>query len=171
MEEAGMRVCRKSWVAGMVLGAMSVGAAGAVSGCSSSASSSPGSSVGSAVSSAISQGASAAGSAASQAASAAASALGDIKNGVDATSDAKVGAVTVGSDGHATTQVTVTNPTDKQHDYTVAVSFDDQNGALQDAVVVSVSGVAGKATATATARSNRQLSGTLTAKVTAAIQH
>lgn len=165
-----MRVCRRSWIAGMALGVVSVGAAGAVTGCSSSASS-PGSSAGSAVSSAISQGASAVGSAASQAASAAASALGDIKNGVTATSDVKVGTVTVGSDGKATTEVTATNPTSSAHDYTIAVSFDDQSGGLQDATVVTISNVPANGSGTGTATSNRQLSGTLTAKVSAAVRH
>jgi hypothetical protein len=68
-------------------------------------------------------------------------------------------------------QLTVSNPTSGTHDYTISVAFDDPNGNLLDATVVTVSQVPAGGSATATARSNRDLSGSLTAKITAAVRH
>lgn len=148
-----MLIFRRSWVAGLVIGALSLGGAGAVAGCSSNPSDA--SSAGSAASSVVSQGV---------------SGLGQIKDGVDAASDVKAGPVSVGSDGRATAEITAANPTGSEHDYTVAVSFSDQNGVV-DVVVVNVPKVAAHGSGTASARSTRKLSGPLTAKVTAAVRH
>ncbi|NUP50233.1 MAG: hypothetical protein HOW97_23430 [Catenulispora sp.] len=82
-----------------------------------------------------------------------------------------VGNVTFASDGKAEVQLNVTNPTADDHDYTISITFDDPNGNLLDATVVTVSQVPGNGSKDATARSNRDLSGTLTAKVTAAVRH
>ena len=152
-EETGTLIYRRSWIAGLVLGAMSIGGIAVVAGCRSNPSDA--SSAGSAASSVVSQGM---------------SALGQIKDGVDAASDVKAGAVIVGSDGHAISGITASNPTGSEHDYTVAVSFSDQNG-VQDVVVVTVPKVAAHGSGTANARSTRKLSGPLTAKVTAAVRH
>lgn len=125
----------------------------------------------SAVSSLASQGGSAASQAASSASSAASSALARITEGATAASDVTAGPVTTGSDGRAECRLTVSNPTPDTHDYTVSVAFDDPNGNLLDATVVTVAKVSAQGTATATARSNRNLSGSLAAKITAAIRH
>ena len=152
-EKTGMLIFRRSWVTGLVAGALSLGGATAVAGCRSNPSDA--SSAGSAASSVVSQGA---------------SILGQIKDGVDAASDVKAGPVSVGADGHATAEITASNPTGSEHDYTVAVSFSDQNG-VRDVVVVNVPEVAAHGSGTASARSTRKLSGPLTAKVTAAVRH
>ena len=145
-------------------------AAGCGSG-SSSAGSQASSEVSSAISSLGSQAGSAASQAASSASSAASSVLAQITDGVTAASDVSAGPVTTASDGRAQAQLTVHNPTSETHDYTISVAFDDQSGNLMDAVVVTVSSVPANGSATATARSNRDLSGALTAKVTAAVRH
>jgi hypothetical protein len=81
------------------------------------------------------------------------------------------GPVTIGADGRAVSQLTVKNPTSQTHDYTISVEFDDPSGNLLDATIVTVSQVPANGSATATARSNRNLSGSVTAKITAAIRH
>ncbi|ACU75435.1 hypothetical protein Caci_6589 [Catenulispora acidiphila DSM 44928] len=159
---------------------LSVGAAAfavmalSVAGCgsgSSSAGASASSQVSSAASSLASQGGSAASQAASSASSAASSALAQVTDGVTAASDVTAGPATTGSDGRAECPLTVRNPTSDPHDYTISVAFDDPNGNLLDATVVTVSAVPANGTATATARSNRDLSGSIAAKITAAVRH
>ena len=81
------------------------------------------------------------------------------------------GPATIGSDGKAAAQLKVTNSTSESHDYTISVSFNDANGKLLDATVVDVSQVPANGSKDATAKSNRDLSGTVTAKVTAAVRH
>lgn len=110
-------------------------------------------------------------SAISKASSAATSALSEISGGVDAAGDVSAGPVTIDSDGKAVSQLTVKNQTDKEHDYTISVSFRDSGGTVQDVVVLNVSKVPAHGQSTATAKSNRTLSGTLTAKVEAAVRH
>ena len=145
-------------------------AAGCGSG-SSSAGSAASSQASSAISSVASQAGSAASQAASSASSAASSALAQITDGVTAASDVTAGPVTTASDGHAVSQLTVSNPTSESHDYTISVAFDDPSGNVLDVVVVTVSKVPANGSADATARSNRDLSGTLTTKIVAAIRH
>lgn len=110
-------------------------------------------------------------SAVSKAQSAASSALSEISDGAVATGDVTAGPVALDPDGHATSTLTVRNPTDAEHDYTVSVIFDDSGGGLEDVVVVTVSKVPAHGQASATARSDRKLSGSLTAKVSAAVRH
>lgn len=110
-------------------------------------------------------------SAVAAASSAAASQLAAVKNGVDARSDVSVGAAATDADGRATAVVTVTNHGSGTADYTVAVSFRDPGGNLLDAVVVSVDAVNSGASRTATARSNRTLSGSVSAEIAAALRH
>lgn len=152
-EKTSMLIFRRSWATGVAVGALALGGATVVAGCRSNPSDA--SSAGSAASSVVSQGV---------------SALGQIKDGVDAASDVKAGPVSVGADRHATAEITAANPTGSEHDYTVAVSFSDQNG-VQDVVVVNVFKVPAHGSGTASARSTRTLSGPLTAKVTAAVRH
>ncbi|GAA2006045.1 hypothetical protein [Catenulispora subtropica] len=154
---AAARRCRRPGVAAFVLAALG---ALATSGCGSNASV-PG----------VDEASKAASKAASSASSAASSALAQIKGAVDATADVKAGPVTTDSNGKAVSELTVTNPTASPHDYTVTVSFDDPNGNFLDAAVVNVSGVPANSTSKATAKSNRDLSGSLTVKVTSAIRH
>lgn len=149
-----------------------------VSGCGSSTAKSAGDAVSSAASkassaasSAASEAGSAATSAASSASSAASSALAQIKGGVDAAGDVSPGPATIGSDKKAVSQLKVTNPTSDPHDYTISVAFNDASGNLLDATVVSVSQVPANGTKDATAKSNRDLSGTVTAKISAAVRH
>ena len=97
--------------------------------------------------------------------------MSSAKGAVDATADVKAGATKADSDGKTIAELTVTNPTADQHDYTISVSFNDQSGNLLDAAVVSVSAVPPNGSVTATARSNRTLSGATTAKVTAVVRH
>jgi hypothetical protein len=158
--------------AGLVLLALALGAAGCGSSSpGKSAASSAGSEASSAVSSALNGASSKLSSAASQASASVSSVLGQVSGAIDATGDVQAGAVSAGSDGKVQTQLTVSNPTADAHDYTIAVTFEDAGGTPQDAVAVNVSAVAAHGTATAIARSNRSLSGAITAKITAALRH
>jgi hypothetical protein len=67
--------------------------------------------------------------------------------------------------------VTVTNSASSQKSYAVQVNFRDKSGNLLDTVVVTVSDVAAGASKDATARSNRTLSGDVTADVARAVRH
>jgi hypothetical protein len=145
-----------------------------VAGCGSSASAVKNkvtSTVSSAVSSASSEIESGISSASSEASSAVSSVLSSVSGAIDADSDVALGTVTSTSDGKATVQLTVTNPTADVHDYTVSVSFEDGDGSLEDAVVVSVDNVPANGKATATATSNRKLTGTVKAEVSSAVRH
>jgi hypothetical protein len=154
---------RRSALAATVAGGLAMAL---LAGCRSSASGS-----GSGGSSQPSPSGGAISSAVSKAQSAASSALSEISGGAVATDDVAAGPVTVGPDGHATSTLTVKNPTDAQHDYTVSVIFDDSGGGLEDVVVVTVSKVPAHGQASAAAKSNRKVSGSLTAKVSAAVRH
>ncbi|MFI6488283.1 hypothetical protein [Streptomyces sp. NPDC050564] len=116
--------------------------------------------------------ASAAGEALASATAEAGRKLDEVKNGVNAKGDVKVDPhVTTASDGRATAKVTVTNPASSQKSYAVQVNFRDKSGNLLDTVVVTVSDVAAGASKDATARSNRALSGDVTADVARAVRH
>lgn len=145
-----------------------------VAGCSSTASAVKNkvtSTISSAISSASSAIESGVSSASSEASSALESALSSASGAIDATSDVALGSVTIGSDGKASVPITVTNPTGDAHDYTVTVKFEDQSGSLQDVTVVTVSAVPANGKSTATATSNKTLSGTLKAEVASAVRH
>jgi hypothetical protein len=120
----------------------------------------------SAASSLVSKG----GEAVASATAAAQSQLAKIKNGVNAKSDVGLGPVTIEGD-KAATEVTATNSGDKQATYTVEVTFRDSSGNLLDAVVVNVTDVAPKTSGKTTARSNRDLTGTVKAQVDRALRH
>jgi hypothetical protein len=107
----------------------------------------------------------------SKAHSAGTSALSEISGGVQADGDVAAGPAATDADGHAVSQLTVKNPSDAEHDYTVSVIFDDSAGRLQDVVVVTVPKVPAHGQSHATAKSNRKVSGTLTARVSAAVRH
>ncbi|MFI1443867.1 hypothetical protein [Streptomyces fructofermentans] len=151
-----------------------------LTGCSSDDSAtSPASSAASAVKSGASELASAASSAASSAVAsagasveaAASSALEEVKGGLDATSDVTAGNATTSSDGKVEVPVTVTNSDSKKRSYTIAVNFRDASDNLVDVVVLDVPDVAAGRTARATARSNRDLDGSVTAEVRDALRY
>ncbi|MCX4737857.1 hypothetical protein [Streptomyces antibioticus] len=158
----------------LLLSAAAVCCATALTGCSDD-------DTPSSVSSAASQAASAAESLGREAASAASSAfasataeagrkLDEIQDGVDVKSDVKLG--TPGTDGgRATVEVTATNTADSMKSFAVQVDFTDSSGNRLDAVVVTVSDVAAGADGTATARSNRDLSGEVKAEVARAVRY
>ncbi|MDH6710553.1 phage tail sheath gpL-like [Kitasatospora sp. MAA19] len=172
-----------------VLAVAVVGSA-ALAGCSSSGRSAG--TVASSAAAAIEQGASAAASAASAlasaaggagsvissaearasaAVSAASSAVAGIKGGLDAKGDVSVGAVSTGPDGKAQVELTVTNHGQQSYRYVIQINFTDDSGKLQDATAVTVQDVAGGKSAQATARSNRDLSGSLKAVVANAVRY
>ncbi|MFF3562228.1 hypothetical protein ACFYXS_19530 [Streptomyces sp. NPDC002574] len=142
--------------------------AGALSGCSDGAGtpSVDGSRAASAASSLAARG----GEALASATAAAASELARIKGGVNAKADVRLGTVAT-SQGKATVPVTATNNGAKPADYTVQVSFRDSGGNLLDAVVVTVPDVPAHGTGRATARSHRDLSGTVEATLDTALRH
>ncbi|WP_416985595.1 hypothetical protein [Streptomyces sp. T028] len=170
---------------GVLLTAVAVCCAVGLTGCSdddtpssvSSAASKAASIAASAAESLGGEASAAASSLASQAASAFESAtaeagrqLDEIKNGVDVKSDVRLG--TPGTDGgRSTVDVTVTNTADSTKSFAVQVDYTDTSGNLLDTVVVTVSDVAAGRTGTATARSNRDLSGTVKTEVERAVRY
>ncbi|MDQ1017741.1 hypothetical protein [Streptomyces afghaniensis] len=99
--------------------------------------------------------------------------LDDIRGGIDVKGDVKAGRPTVGSDGRARAEVTVTNTDDSERSFAVQVDFTDAGGRLTDTVIVTVNHVqAGDtATATATARSTHDLAGQVRAQVARAVRY
>ncbi|MFG2820291.1 FxLYD domain-containing protein [Kitasatospora sp. NPDC048365] len=79
--------------------------------------------------------------------------------------------MTIASDGKAEVQLNVTNHESQANEYTVQVNFTDASGNVLDAVAVNVPEVAAGATAQATAKSNRSLTGTVQAQVAAALRY
>ncbi len=123
---------------------------------------------------AASKAASAAASLASEAGAALASAtaeagrkLDEIKGGVNAKGDAKLGTVSTDADGRKAVPVTVTNSTSKSRSYAVQVDFRDSGGNL----VVTVDDVAAGASKNATALSHRKLSGDVAADVARTVRY
>lgn len=108
---------------------------------------------------------------ASAAASAASSAIEGIKGGLDAKGDVTVGAVSTASDGKAQAALTVTNHGQQSYRYVVQVNFTDESGKVLDATAVTVNDVAAGQNAQATARSNRDLPGTVKAEIVNAVRY
>ncbi|MDH6110305.1 cell division septum initiation protein DivIVA [Kitasatospora sp. MAP12-15] len=181
--------------AALLAGVTLLGAAGAA-GCSSSASSTASSAASSAgavaqslasaaqsaaqslASQAASAGASAASGLSSEAAAAAASAqaaassaVAGIQGGFDASGDVTLGSVLTASDGRSEVPVAVTNHQTDSNRYTVEITFKDSSDSVVDAVVVNIPTLAAGQTAHATARSNRSLTGPVTASVDVALRY
>ncbi|WP_167409702.1 hypothetical protein [Streptomyces africanus] len=97
--------------------------------------------------------------------------LDDIRGGIDVKGDVKAGRPTVGSDGRARAEVTVTNTDDSERSFAVQVDFTDAGGRLTDTVIVTVDHVQAGDTATATARSTHDLSGQVRAEVPRAVRY
>ncbi|MCX4858679.1 FxLYD domain-containing protein [Streptomyces canus] len=125
----------------------------------------------SSVASKVASAASRAGEAVSSATAEAGRRFDDIKNGVDARDDVRLGTPDTASDGRTTVEVTATNSADSAKSFTVEVDFTDQDGKLLDAVVLTVSDVPAGGTGKGTARSTHDLSGDVRAKVPRAVRH
>ncbi|MFE5615385.1 FxLYD domain-containing protein [Streptomyces sp. NPDC056470] len=109
-------------------------------------------------------------SATAAAASAAQEKMNQVKDGVNATDNVKAGATQTDGD-RTTAEITATNPTDRNADYTVWVNFRDSDGNLLDAAVLNIDGVEPGGSKTGTARSNRSLSGETKAEIQQALRH
>ncbi|MEU9166777.1 hypothetical protein AB0D34_03050 [Streptomyces sp. NPDC048420] len=95
----------------------------------------------------------------------------DIKNGVDAEDDVRLGTPATASDGRTTVGVTAANSADSAKSYAVQVDFTDGSGKLLDAVVVTVRDVPAGGSGKGTARSTHALSGDVRAKVARAVRY
>lgn len=98
----------------------------------------------------------------------------DIKNGVDAKDDVRLGRPATASEGRTTVAVTVANSEDSAKSFAVQVDFTDGTGKLLDAVVVTVADVPAGGTGKGTARSTHDLPGNVgdvRAKVARAVRY
>ncbi|MET7692992.1 hypothetical protein ABZT06_34390 [Streptomyces sp. NPDC005483] len=95
----------------------------------------------------------------------------DIKNGVDAKDDVRLGTPATASDGRTTVGVTAANSADSAKSFAVQVDFTDGSGKLLDAVVVTVRDVPAGGSGKGTARSTHALSGDVRAKVSRAVRY
>ncbi|MFJ9542856.1 hypothetical protein ACIRPX_37195 [Streptomyces sp. NPDC101225] len=127
--------------------------------------------------SSASKAASAASSLASRGADALASAtasagrkLDELKDGIDAKDEVRLGTPTT-DNGRAAVTVTARNSASSTKSFAVQVNFTDSGGNLLDAVVVTVSDVPAGTSGRATARSNRSLSGQVKAEVARALRY
>jgi hypothetical protein len=125
----------------------------------------------SSVASKVASAASRAGEAVSSATAEAGRRFDDIKNGVDAKDDVRLGTPATAADGRTTVEVTATNSADSAKSFTVEVDFTDRNGKLLDAVVLTVSDIPAGGSGKGTARSTHDLSGDVRAKVPRAVRH
>ncbi|MDX3586712.1 hypothetical protein OG920_38070 [Streptomyces europaeiscabiei] len=73
--------------------------------------------------------------------------------------------------GKAEVPVTIANHDSKSRSYIIVVNFKDRSGNLADVVVLDVPEVAAGQTSKATARSNRDLTGTVTTEVRDALRY
>ncbi|MER5749268.1 FxLYD domain-containing protein [Streptomyces sp. NPDC002088] len=167
---------RARWATGAVLTAV---LATALTGCSDdSTPSSPASKAASALESAGAEATAAMSSIAAQASEAIASAtaaagrkLDEVKNGIDAKDDVRLGTPATAADGRTTVEVTAKNTADSAKSFAVQVVFKDSGGKLIDTVVVTVSDVAAGTSRTATARSTHKLSGEVKTEVRRALRY
>ncbi|MDN0200476.1 hypothetical protein [Streptomyces sp. S.PNR 29] len=156
-----MAVHRARRTTGAALTAVAAVLATALAGCSDD--DNP---VGDVARSAASEASEAATSLASQAAEALASAtaeagrqLNEIKNGVDAKDDVRLGTPATASDGRTTVEVTARNTADSAKSFAVQVDFTDAGDQLIDVVVVTLKDVPAGESGRATARSTHDLPG------------
>ncbi|MET9175485.1 hypothetical protein ABZX64_31295 [Streptomyces misionensis] len=87
------------------------------------------------------------------------------RGGVDARNEVRLGAVTLGGDGRATTRVTARNTAGSAKSFAVQVDFTDRAGNLLDVAVVLIGNVAPRATGQGTAHGNHPLHGGVRAVV------
>ncbi|MFJ6389365.1 hypothetical protein ACIQJT_17355 [Streptomyces sp. NPDC091972] len=125
----------------------------------------------SSVASKVASAASRAGDAVSSATAEAGRRFDDIRNGVDAEDDVRLGSPATASDGRTTVAVTVANSAGSVKSFAVQVDFTDGTGKLLDAVVVTVADVPAGGSGKGTARSTHDLSGDVRAKVSRAVRY
>ncbi|MFI8369827.1 hypothetical protein [Streptomyces sp. NPDC085466] len=109
--------------------------------------------------------------AASEAAAKAEQQLSEVKDGVDARDEVRLGDPATDADGRTTVPVTVDNTDDQARSFAVQVTFKDGDGKLVDTVVVTISDVPAGKPGEGTARSTHKLSGSVTASVTTALRY
>ncbi|MFE0421616.1 FxLYD domain-containing protein [Streptomyces sp. NPDC058953] len=102
--------------------------------------------------------------------SAAGNKLDEIKGGVNAKDDVTL-AAPAAKDGYSTVDVTVRNTTDATKSFGVKVDYKDASGNLLDTTVVTVSDVPANGTKSATAKSNRKLTGEVKTDVSQALRY
>lgn len=120
---------------------------------------------------AVESAASAASDAAASAAAVAKDKLSEVKDGVDAKDEVKLGTPSKDGEGHATVPVSVRNTDGSAKSFAVQVNFKDEGGNLLDTVVVTISDVAPNGTGEGTARSTHPLSGTVKAETGTALRY
>ncbi|MGW4564851.1 hypothetical protein ACWEN3_21355 [Streptomyces sp. NPDC004561] len=160
---------RRRGAAAAVLAAVAITTAGCSGGAGNSSSN---------ASKAASAAASAASSLASRGTDALASAsaeakrkLDEVKGGVNAKNEVTLGTAAIGTDGHATAEVTAKNTAGSAKSFAVQVNFTDKNGNLLDVVVVTLKSVAAGSSGEASAVSNRKLTGQVHAAVGTAVRY
>ncbi|MFK4065292.1 FxLYD domain-containing protein [Streptomyces sp. NPDC029674] len=116
--------------------------------------------------------------AASKAASAVASAsaragekIHEIKGGIDAKGDVRLGKPSTDGDGRTTVKVTADNTGDSSKSFAVQVTFKNADGKLLDTVVTRISDVPAGKSKDATARSTHKLDGGVKADVATAVRY
>ncbi|MFI8420524.1 hypothetical protein [Streptomyces sp. NPDC085479] len=109
--------------------------------------------------------------AASEAAAKAEQQLSEVKDGVDARDEVRLGDPATDADGRTTVPVTVDNTDDQARSFAVQVTFKDGEGKLVDTVVVTISDVPAGKPGEGTARSTHKLSGSVTPSVTTALRY
>jgi hypothetical protein len=175
MQGGDMAGYRAHWAAGAVLTAVVALGSTGLTGCSgnngTSSTASKAASVGAQATSAVASLASQASEAIASATAEAGRRLGEVKNGVDAKDAVKLGTPSTDADGRTTVQVTADNTAGSTKSFAVQVDFKDQSGNLLDTVVVTVKDVPAGKSGTATARSNRKLSGAVKTEVGTALRY
>ncbi|WP_228387067.1 hypothetical protein [Streptomyces katsurahamanus] len=146
------------------------GASGVASGAVSKAASAV-SSAGASIGGAASSAAALAPAAVASASASAKAKLAAVKDGVNAKGEVRLGSPKEESDGRRTVEVTAANKADAAKSFVVQVDFRDGGGNLLDTVVVTIADVAAGKSGTATARSNRALSGEVKTEVGRALRH
>ncbi|MFF4060310.1 hypothetical protein ACFYZ8_32295 [Streptomyces sp. NPDC001668] len=152
------------WTTATLLGALTLTSVTGLTACSDDDSPSS-------VASKVASAASRAGDAVSSATAEAGRRFDDIKNGVDAKDDVRLGTPATAADGRTTVRVTAANSADSAKSFAVQVDFTDKNGKLVDAVVVTVSDVPAGGSGKGTARSTHDLPGGVKAKVSRAVRY
>ena len=152
------------WTTAALLAALALTGLTGLTGCSDDDSPSS-------VASKVASAASRAGDAVSSATAEAGRRFDDIKNGVDAGDDVRLGTPATASDGRTTVEVTVANRAGSAKSFAVQVDFTDAGGKLLDTVVVTVRDVPAGGSGKGTAHSTRDLSGDVRAKVSRAVRY
>ncbi|MDQ1047156.1 hypothetical protein [Streptomyces sp. V4I2] len=95
----------------------------------------------------------------------------EVKGGVDAKDEVKLGTPGTDGEGRTTVEVSVDNTAGSTRSFLVQVDFTERGGDLADVAVVTVSDVPSGESGKATARSTRKLGGEVGAKVERAVRY